>query len=43
MRHCRAVLIGGGCGGLAAASLNVVLIERDSVIINLCGFGLTTF
>ena len=36
MRHCQAVVIGGGCGGLAAAAelkheglSDVVLIERD--------------
>ena len=36
MRHCQAVVIGGGCGGLAAAAKlkqeglsDVVLIERD--------------
>ena len=36
MRHCQAVVIGGGCGGLAAATKlkheglsDVVLIERD--------------
>lgn len=37
MRHCQAVVIGGGCGGLAAAAKlkqeglkNVVLIEKDA-------------